>query len=278
MEYWYSNAAKSSMFYNKVKWQRLGEKNSRYFFGLEKPRYNNLGINAIYNKEKEVIKQPERINEILRDYWGNLYSSKQETLNERILNEYTIDLPQLPEEQKQKLEQAISLEECKEALFSMIDGKVPGEDGLTAAFYKCFWEVIQTKFMEMVNKVYENGAFPESMNMGILRLLPKPNKDLLNDASWRPICLQGVDIKIVAKVLATILKSVLDYVIHEDQVGFRAGKYIGETLQFIMDLMDKVEKEKIGGYILSLDIEKAFDSVEWPYLDKALERFGFGQK
>ena len=52
MEGWYSNATKASMFYNKVKWQMLGEKNTRYFYGLEKQRYNNSGINAIYNEKK----------------------------------------------------------------------------------------------------------------------------------------------------------------------------------------------------------------------------------
>ena len=278
LEKWYSNAAKASMFHNKVKWQRLGEKNSKYFFRLETQRYNNIGINAIQNKEGEITREPKEINNVLSGFWGELYSAKQKELNPGVIETYLEGLPKISETQLGNLEKELTLEECEKALYTMVDGKAPGEDGLTAAFYKKHWKSCRVGFMKMVNQAYKEGGFPVEMNTGVLRLLPKPNKDLLQAASWRPICLQGVDIKIVAKALATRLKEALNDVIHEDQVGFRAGKYIGETLQFIMDLIDEAEKQSLQGFILSLDIEKAFDSVEWPYLDEVLVQFGFGEK
>ena len=137
------------------------EKNSKYFFGLEQQKNNNLGINAIYNEKNEVEKKPEAINEVLSGFWGGLYSSKQSERKREIMTEFLEELPQLPENQKELLEQPISLLECKEALFSMTDGKAPGEDGLTAAFYKTFWNELQNIFLALINGVY-NAEIPES--------------------------------------------------------------------------------------------------------------------
>ena len=111
------------------------------------------------------MKHPEEINEVQSDFWGNLYSSKQDVINTNILDEFTLDLPQLPDLQRRELDQEISLGECKSALFSMVDGKAPCEDGLTATFYKGFWEMLQGKFLDMINEVYKKGTFPECMNM-----------------------------------------------------------------------------------------------------------------
>ena len=158
----------------------------------------------------------------------------------------------------------------------MTAGKAPGEDGITVAFYKKFWQQIENLFGKLLLEIRKQENIPENMNTGILRLLPKPNRDLLKVESWRPISLQGVDIKIIAKAIATKIRSKLNYVINEDQISFRPGKYIGESIQLITELMQYTQEQNLEAYILSLDIEKAFDSVEWAYLDRVLDEFNFG--
>ena len=93
-------------------------------------------------------------------------------------------------------------------------------------------------------------------------------------SSWRPICLQDVDLKIITKVIANRLKKVVEEVIHLDQIGFRGGQYIGQTLQLIQDIIEFTENEQKDAFLISLDIEKAFDSVEWEYLDEIAEAMG----
>ena len=67
--------------------------------------------------------------------------------------------------------------------------------------------------------------------------------------------------------------------IHKDQTGFIAGRYIGENTRLIYDIMDHTEQNNLPGLLLLVDFEnfKAFDSVSWSFIYKVLEYFGFGQ-
>ena len=275
LETWYRQRAQRAMFISRVNWHRMGEKNNKYFLGLEKQKNYNSSIFALY-KQDQVITNQSDITQQLMEYWGELYTQKIMTLDKQICEQFTFGLPKLSEAAKDDLDKKLLFSECTEALETMTDGKAPGEDGLSVAFYKKFWAKIEPIFQNLLDTMEAKQIIPEQMNTGIVRLLPKPKRDLLKTASWRPISLQGVDIKIIAKAIATRLKHKLQDIIHEDQIGFRPGKYIGETIQLITDLMHYTRKNDISAYILSLDIEKAFDSVEWQYLDYVMHKFNFG--
>ena len=123
-----------------------------------------------------------------------------------------------------------------ESIYSMQTGKSPGLNGIMVAFYQKFWKELELFFQKMTQAIFQTDC-PQEMNTGILRLLPKPKKDLLEVKSWRPICLQGVDIKIIAKILTQRLQDAISEVIHQDQLGFRKGRYIGEAIQMISDII-----------------------------------------
>ena len=211
-------------------------------------------------------------------FWGDLYTKKQKNFNKKVCDEFVTNLPKMPDSDKKELDAEVNIDEYTQALETMATRKAHGEDGITTAFYKKYWEKLKGLFLQMVIQLEKNEEILENMNTGILRLLPKPNRDLLKVESWHPISLQGVDIKIIVKVIATRIRSKLDLIIHEDQIGFRPGKYIGETIQLITELMHYTQDKKLEAYMLSLDIEKAFDSVKWEYMDYVINRFNFGEK
>ena len=88
----------------------------------------------------------------------------------------------------------------------------------------------------------------------------------------------NVDLKIGTKALALRLKDVLPYVIDDDQTGFVRGRTIFDSIKIIQDLMDLTKKFKLEGILLFIDFEKAFDSIEWSFLHKALEQMNFGNQ
>ena len=68
----------------------------------------------------------------------------------------------------------------------------------------------------------------------------------------------------------------LPKIVHSDQKGFINGRYIGENIRLLYDVLLYTETEKITGLLLMVDFGKAFDSVSWSFIQKALEFFNFG--
>ena len=69
----------------------------------------------------------------------------------------------------------------------------------------------------------------------------------------------------------------LPHLIHADQTGFIKGRYIGENIRLINDLMEQTNATKIPGVLLALDFRKAFDTLEWTLISYALQKFNFGE-
>ena len=89
--------------------------------------------------------------------------------------------------------------------------------------------------------------------------------------NWRPFSLINVDIKIVSKALTFRLRKVIHKFIHYDQAVYVKGRYIGESVRLIDDLLVYAESENL---LSAADIEKAFDSVEHNFIFTSLKRFG----
>ena len=68
---------------------------------------------------------------------------------------------------------------------------------------------------------------------------------------------------------------VIEKLIHPDQVGYVRGRFIGEGIKTIEGIIDYVKHHKLGGYLLAIDFEKAFDSLEWEFIWDMLKAYGF---
>ena len=64
--------------------------------------------------------------------------------------------------------------------------------------------------------------------------------------------------------------------IHTDQTGFIKGRFIGQNVRLLNDLIEYTDDKKIPGILLFTDFERAFDSIEWDYIKDVLKRFNFG--
>ena len=71
-----------------------------------------------------------------------------------------------------------------------------------------------------------------------------------------------VDVKIASKALSFRLKQVLLNLINYDQIAYVKGRFIGESIRLIDDILYHTEQENIDGVPFAADTEKAFDSVK----------------
>ena len=100
--------------------------------------------------------------------------------------------------------------------------------------------------------------------------------DRLLHKNWHPISLLNVDYKLCARALAGRLLNVLHHVIHPDQTCGVRGRFIGENVALLRDVVHYANEHSIPAVILALDQEKAFDRVDWDFLLATLGHMGFG--
>ena len=71
------------------------------------------------------------------------------------------------------------------------------------------------------------------------------------------------------------LKEALPTLIENDQTAYVKDRFIGESIRLISDILDASKKQKIEGFLLTIDLEKAFDSVNHNFLIACLKKNGF---
>ena len=100
-----------------------------------------------------------------------------------------------------------------------------------------------------------------SQRRGVITLVPKEDSDLELLNNWHPITLLNLDYKIMPKIIARRKEKVLSLLVCSDQSGFVKGRYIGQNIRLINDILEQSKLQDIAGILLQLDIQKAFDTI-----------------
>ena len=277
----YDEKVKGAIIRSKADCTEFGEKSSKYFFNLERYRVNNKSITKLVDDEGNEVTGTENIlNEEVK-FYSTLYTSQcntdlnaQEGLTQLGLS--LEDIPKVTENNKDECEGILNMQECTDVVKEMKQGKSPGSDGYPIEFYTFFWDVIGQVVVDCFNYCFEKGCMTDEQCRGVITLIPKEGKDNKFLKNWRPISLLNVDYKIVSKAIANRFKKVLNSVISPDQTGFLSNRYIGENVRLILDIIEYVDNESLPGMLLFLDFEKAYDKLEWKFVQNCLGMFGFG--
>ena len=143
-------------------------------------------------------------------------------------------------------------------------------------FFNFFWKDFGAFVFRTLKYGYESGNLSQFQNQGVITCIPKGGKDRRYMGNWHPISLLNTDLKIASAVLANRLKQILSFIIRDTQKGFMKNRFMGENTRLLYDLMHYLEENDLDGLLLLVDFEKAFDSIEWEFLIKALKSFNFG--
>ena len=119
----------------------------------------------------------------------------------------------------------------------MARGKTPGSDGLPVEFLIKFQDTLGTDFADLLYSSYLDGFLLSSSCKGLMNLIFK-KADRLNRRNWCPITLLNVNYKLCARTLAARLLQVIHFVVHSDQTCGILGRYIGENVYLLRDIVD----------------------------------------
>jgi hypothetical protein len=174
------------------------------------------------------------------------------------------------------LERDFEEEEVKKVVSKMNGNKASGPEGFSMAFFEVCWDVLRMDIMKVFGALHAGRMFEKSLNASFISLIPKvPGAVELKD--FRPISLVGGIYKIIAKVLANRLKIVLDKIISKSQSAFIKGRQILDPVFIANVCLDSRQRSRESGVICKMDLEKAYDYVNWDFLLYMLRRCGFGR-
>ena len=127
----------------------------------------------------------------------------------------------------------------------------------------------------MIYETFSNGILPETARKSVVALIfKKGDRKLLKN--YRPICLSNYDYKILSFVLANRLQKVIHKLINPVQTGYIKNRSMNTNIRLIMEIIEHCEMQGSPGAIISLDFEKAFDSLNWDFMLTIMSKYGFG--
>ena len=230
---------------------------------------------AIKKEDGTWIYESNQIRKLFRDTFMELFKEEEISFPEHL--EHLV-LPCITEEENVVLEKIPSLEEIKAVLFEMQDQKAPSPDGFSALFYKQLWPTVGNDLVKAVSSFFTRGTMPKEVNCSLIVLIPKIS-NLTSVNHFRPISLCNVVYKIISKLLVAKLRPLLDRLISPTQSAFIPNRWISENQIILQEILHsfKSRKTKPGLMAIKLDLQKAYDRVNWKFIQTVLLHFGFNE-
>ncbi|KAL7614622.1 hypothetical protein Lser_V15G08580 [Lactuca serriola] len=256
----------------KIKWVKDGDENSRFFHGClkhrnRKNRIHGLTINGVWNSDSRDVKA-----EILK-FFTNKFCERWPNRPKFINSKFK----KLSAGQSSLLESEFTIQEIKSAVWQCGSEKAPGPDGYSFKILKAHWDTIGGDITKFVKRFELNGTLAPGCNSSNITLIPKIH-DPLNLCDYRPISLIGCMYKVIAKLLAIRLKMVIGEVVDETQSTYIQGRHIHDGPLIINEIICWAKQKKKKMFLFKIDFEKAFDSINWGFLDSVMEQMNFGCK
>lgn len=269
--------AREEMFYHqrsRIRWLSYGDRNTCFFHASMIQRRQRNQLLKIKSEGGSWLTTEHEINSELRDFFQSLFHSAGSNEMEEALS---VINPIITPSMNTSLIRPVSSAEIDLAVFQLGVLKAPGPDGYPGLFYQRYWEKVKNATISAVKHFFESGFLLKEFNYTNLVLIPKlPAPELLSH--FRPISLCNFCLKIITKILANRLKTILDRVVTPHQFAFIPGRLIQDSIIVAHEAFHHPKINRRGSKFdmaISLDFNKAYDRVEWNFLEAVLRRMGF---
>ncbi|XP_057788467.1 uncharacterized protein LOC131005480 [Salvia miltiorrhiza] len=257
---------------SRITWLSDGDRNTKFYQNKVKYRRSRLNIKQLVIDDI-VIDNHDAIAGHVVQFYVDLFAAHPTVVDRSWIHQHIPSL--LTIEQGAALIDCPTEDEIRAAVFSMNSNGAPGPDGFNRKFFQVAWEIVGADIIAAVQRFFTRHYLPVGFNSNFLTLLPK-KVDASSISDYRPIVLGNFLFKIITKVLATRLNIIAPSIISPNQFGFVAGHSIHEGILLASEGVNCMNRSLKGNNIaLKVDIKKAFDTLDWQFVNVVLQAFGF---
>lgn len=259
---------------NREKWLRHGDRNSKFFhLSVKANRSRNLLV-KLKDKNGQDQWSDAAKAEVAIEYFSELFTSSNPPSYKPVLQSMR---PKVTPMMNRCLTSPITKEEVREAIFSICPESAPGLDGMTGLFFQKFWAVIGDSVTAEIQEVYRKGSIPDDWNFTFLCLIPKiPNPEIMSDLRLISLC--SVLYKTVSKILVKRLHPFLSDLVLVNQSAFVSDRLIQDNIVIAHEAVHALKSHPVVAsdfLAVKTDLSKAYDRVEWGYLEELMQAMGF---
>nr|GEW33814.1 hypothetical protein [Tanacetum cinerariifolium] len=169
----------------------------------------------------------------------------------------------------------VTKDEIKKAMFDIGDDKSPGPDGYTSLFFEKGWDIVRDDVCNAILDFFSNGKLLHELNPTFFALIPKvTTPSRVND--YRPISCCNVIYKCISKIITNRIIEGFKEVVSDNQSAFVPGRRISDNILITQELMHNYHRNKgPSRCAFKVDIQKAYDTVDWRFLGFILKCFDF---
>jgi len=249
------------------------DKGSSFFHSLMSQRHRKNFIPVIQLSNGSLTTSIDEVEDTFVCYFRDLLGSSESTLPLDVAVSWSgpcIDLAS-----HASLLALITYDVIKQALFSLDDNKASKLDGYTSLFFKKSWDIVDSDFYHVVHDFFVSRKLLKQINHSIIALIPK-SANVTSTADFRPISYCNMVYKVISKILSARLVIALAYIISPLQNAFLGDRVMANNIHIIQELLWLYERKHVSPRcLMKVDLKKAFDSVQWPFLQQLLLSFGF---
>ncbi|GJX34219.1 RNA-directed DNA polymerase, eukaryota, reverse transcriptase zinc-binding domain protein [Tanacetum coccineum] len=256
----------------KVEWLTAGDKNSAYFHKVIRGRRHQNHIYSICDEDGNMFSGKDVEDQFLKHFQKFIGEAKQtKSINDcNVLFDKTVD-----GSDKLKMIRVVTDKEIRNAIFNIADNKAPDPDGFTSLFFKRSWSVVGNDVCNAVREFFVKGKLLKEINATIISLVPKSSSPS-KVSDFRPIACCNVIYKCITKIITNRIKGVLDKLVDMNQSAFIPGRSITDNILLTQELLRGYgRKSGTQRCAFKIDIQKAYDTVCWKFLEDVLYRFEF---
>lgn len=246
--------AEKSIRWSGNRYYTLGDKPHTLLAHKLSPRQFSSALPKLKLRSGQQSQNPRLIVNKFFSFYTRLYSQPQ-PLRLPLVAEYFRDLPlpTLSSTHKDIMEREFTEAEVLAAIKTLNLTKAPGPDGFSGHYYKKYKDLLSPHLCTYFNSISKGIPIPKFENNAFIHVIPKPGKDQGDCLNYRPIYLINLDLKLMAKILATILNTFITNYIHPDQTGFVPQRQTTDQTRRAINIISALRSDWDGeteGYVV----------------------------